>query len=492
MNNPTIQRNRGLAAAAVAALALGSLGLLASPALAIPGEGGTGSITVTKLEQLKQEIGANDGTELTDLGGARPLVAGFSSCVIEGVDLTVSAGWDRLKDITVTPDAAGGKPVVAEKGAALTLTGCGAEQTTDAGTGATAFEGLAADKAYVVWESTPAKGAVSAAQPALVTVPYPGSDGTWNYNPHIYPKNVIVGSGATKDGVIVGDKVSFDVTMPVNPLAAGKKYEEFRVTDRLAGSLTFTKGTVALHASDGADVALAAGDFTLTDPSGKAGDEIVLNFTGTGLAKLDANIGGKIVLTISADATATGTTANEAKITVNGASTEDGKGPKVADPVAFFSGAHIMKQAQYKGAKELAPLEGAEFSVFAAAQTATDCPAAPAEGATALFEKQASAKDGKTPNMVLGEGKYCVFETKTPAGFKGLAGGMLLDVTGENSVVEVLNTQIGTDKGDLPSLPVTGSAGSIVLFVTGGALIALGVTFVLLRRKKQLQQQAGE
>ncbi|MBK0422053.1 SpaH/EbpB family LPXTG-anchored major pilin [Leucobacter sp. CSA2] len=485
MNNPTIRRNRGIAAAAGAALALGSLGMLAGPAFAAPGDGGTGSITVYKLEQKDASIGPNDGTKLPDLGGAKPLVAGFTSCAVEGIDLSVSADWERLKDVTIAPDAAGGQPVVTEKGTTLALTNCVAEQKTDAGTGAATFADLPADKAYVVWESTPAEGAVAAAQPTLLTVPYTGTgaDGNWNYNPHIYPKNVIVGSGATKDDKIIGDKVEWDVTVPINPLAAGNTYDEFRISDKLDTVITYTGGTVKLLAAGGTEVALDAADYTLSDPTGKGGDEVAFELTATGLAKLDANIGGKLILTIKADATGTGTTKNEAKITINGKSTEDGKGPSVVDPESFFAGAHIEKQAKYKGAQDLVPLAGAEFSVYPAADAATDCAATPAADTEPAFEKQVSDDQGNTPNMVLAEGKYCVYETKTPAGFKGLNGGMLLDVTGDNAAVKVLNTQVGADEGDLPSLPLTGSAGSIALFAAGGALLALGTAFVLVRRK---------
>lgn len=486
MNHTITRRHRGAAALGVTALALGGLGLLASPANAAPGDQGVGSITVTKVEQPAGGLGANDGSQITDLGGAKPLVAGFTSCAIEGIDLALSSDWDRLKSITVTPDLTGGAPVVAEGGNALALTACSQELTTDAATGIATFADLPADKAYVVWESTPAENAISAAQPSLVTVPYPGTGGgTWNYNPHIYPKNVVVGSGATKDGKIIGDRVEFDVTVPINPLAAGSTYEEFRINDQLADSLTHTGGSVKLLAADGAEVALESADYTLTAPTGAAGSEVVLTLQPSGLAKLDANIGGKLILTITADAGTTGTTANEAKLTVNGKATENGKGPSVVDPESFFADARIVKLAKNKGQTQTVPLAGAEFSLYTAAEAASDCPAdAAAEGLPLAFEKVTSGVDGNTPNMVLAEGKYCVYETKTPGGYKGLNGGMLFEVDGEGASLEVLNTQIGADEGDMPSLPLTGSTGGIVFLTVGGVLIAAGAAAILIHRRR--------
>ncbi|MBK0422056.1 SpaH/EbpB family LPXTG-anchored major pilin [Leucobacter sp. CSA2] len=485
MNHFTTRRHRAAAALGVTALALGSLGLLATPAFAVPGDGGTGSITVHKLEQPAGAVGPNDGTEITNLGGARPLVAGFTSCAIENFDLSVASNWDRLRNITVTPGAAGAPPVVAEAATALTLTDCLPERMTDATNGTTAFADLPADRAYVVWESTQAANAISAAQPTLITVPYPGADaaGTWNYNPHIYPKNVVVGSGATKNGQIIGDKVTFDVNVPINPLAAGETFTEFRITDRLSSALTHTGGSVRLLAPGGAEVPLVAADYTLTAPTGASGSEVVLSLTATGLAKLDANVGGTLILTITADAIATGSTANEAALTINGKTTEGGEGPSVIAPENFFASAHILKMAQNRGAQNTVPLAGAEFSIYPTDSAATDCAATPAAGSVAAFERQTSAANGNTPNIVLAQGKYCVYETLTPAGYKGLNGGMLFDVTGENATLQVLNTQIGADQGDLPSLPLTGSAGSVALLVAGGALIVLGTTVVLVRRR---------
>ncbi|MFD5598867.1 SpaH/EbpB family LPXTG-anchored major pilin [Leucobacter sp. NPDC058333] len=488
MKHKTSRGARAIALLGTAAIAAGSIGLIATPAFAAPGEGGTGTLTVHKLEQPDTDFGPANGTEL-DLSGAGAvgLEAGFTVCSIDGIDLANSAEWSRLSNISASINGSG-DVVVNEGGNTLTVT-CAAEQTTTLPAGATTFD-LAADKAYVVYESTPAENAISVAQPAVVTVPYPGSgaagEAAWNYNPHIYPKNIVVGSGATKDGKIVGDKVTFDINVPIKPLSQGETYTELRINDQLSDSLQFTGGTVVLQNSAGGDVALVPADYTLSTPSGNGGDEVILNFTASGLAKIQANIGGNIVFTINADAIGTGSTANEAKITLNGKTTD--KGPEVPNPSEFFGGAYIIKQADNKGAGANVPLAGASFSIYTADAAATTCPATPDAAATEVFADQVSGADGNTPDVVLAAGKYCVYETGVPAGYKGLNGGLVLEVTGEGSNVTVVNTQIGADEGDLPALPLTGAAGSFLILGGGVVLLLAGIVLVVARRRKQEEE----
>lgn len=485
VNTSRSRKTRGLAALGTAALALGSILLVATPAAATPGDAGTGTITVHKLEQTNGAVGSNDGSELT-VTGAIPLVAGFTACAIDGIDLANSTQWNRLKNLSATLNGSGDL-VVTESGTPRTTT-CVAEQTTTLPAGTTSFT-LAADKAYVIYESTAAANSVSVAQPTIVTVPFPGNGAAgqpvWNYSPHIYPKNIIAGSGATKEGRIVGDKVAFDVSVPIKPLTAGEDYTELRVNDQLSSALKYTEGSVTLRSSTAIDVPLTAGtDYTLTAPSGTNGVEVVLDFLAPGLAKLDANIGGSVVLSIKADATATGTTANEAKITLNGKSTAPGSGPKVTDPKGFFTGAHVLAQAKNKGAASNVALVGAGFTVFPVAASATDCATTQPDIATAVINDDISLANGKTPDRVLAEGKYCVYESTVPSGYKGLTGGMLFTLAGADAELTVVNTQNGADAGDLPLLPMTGGTGSVLLVSAGAVLLLGGILLIVVRRRK--------
>ncbi|ROR97152.1 LPXTG-motif cell wall-anchored protein/fimbrial isopeptide formation D2 family protein [Salana multivorans] len=483
-----------------ALLSIAAVGV-ALPAFAAPGSGGTGTITVHKFEQpLSGDLGEADGSELTVPSDATALAGvGFRFCVIDDVDLSVASDWDRLKDITATVDA-GGDLVVTEAPATTLTTTCGAEVLTDAD-GAAPSPALPADRAYVVYESTPPADAIYTMQPTLVTVPFPGN-GTgdaWNYHPHLYPKNVLAGSGATKNGTIVGGKVTFDVTVPINNLGldetttppSPKSYTQLQVEDQLSGALTYTGASVVLLDPDGDEVAIASpGDYTLTESGGL----VTLTFASPqGLALLDANVGGSVVLTIAADASATGTTANTATITINGV----GSDVEVVDPESFFSGAHVVKEAQNRGAASTVPLAGAGFTLFTR-DGLTTCPAdvaaAEADATLATVDTGAapfvSAADGSTPEIVLAEGAYCVYETTVPAGYKGQTTGSLLTVSGEGASTTLVNTQMGADEGDLPGLPITGSNGRLLLTIGGTALILTALGLVLARRRREARQQS--
>ncbi|WP_260273292.1 SpaH/EbpB family LPXTG-anchored major pilin [Propionibacterium freudenreichii] len=446
----------------------------------------TGSITVYKLQQPEGNLGPNNGSKL-DTTNAKPLKAGFTACVIDGIDLSKPSDWLRMSKVTATLDS-GGKTVVSEGGQPLTVGTCTPQQMTDKATGATTFTNLSAQKAYVVSETQGADYAMAVAQPTVLTVPYPGNGAAalpaWNYDPVIYPKNVIAGGGASKSGKIVGNKVSFDVTVPINPLAGKDRYTQLDISDQLAGTLTYTGGTVTMTNSGGDKVTLDAADYTLSAPSGKPGDNVLFSLAASGLAKADANIGGTVVLTINANANAiaTGDTSNRAKVTVNGKAAKD---PEVPDPKKYFKGAHVLKHAQNKGAAAEVPLAGAVFDVYTAAPDTKDCAGTPAPGATKVLESQTSQADGTTPAQVLAEGNYCVYETTVPAGCKGMTGGALLSVTAEDASVTVLNKQVGTDEGDLPGLPITGSQGAMILLGGGALMLLAGGGLAAAKRRKE-------
>ncbi|MFC5337943.1 SpaH/EbpB family LPXTG-anchored major pilin [Leucobacter denitrificans] len=492
-NTHTSSRRR-VARFGAAALAAGVLATVATPAFAAPGDGTPGSITVYKLEQPSTSFGPNDGTAL-DTTGATPLVAGFTACSVDGIDLTKSADWQRLTDLSVALGV-DNTPVVMEGATQLTLT-CGSEQTTSGTTGETQFSDLASDLAYVVYESTPAANAVSVAQPSLITLPYPGTSGTqWNYNPVIYPKNIVAGSGSTKTADMVGDQVTFTVTVPVMPLSNGENYSEFRINDKLNDAIIFESATVALHDSSGAEVTLDGGDYTLTPAAASTvgGEEVVLSLTASGLAKLDANIGGKIVLTIDGQADGTASTENEAVITVNNKSTDPGTGPQVVDPETFVSKSWIYKVANWKDENQAnSPLAGAQFDVYTAAADAVDCPAEPDANETRVFAGLESDANGFVSETTLVEGNYCVYESVTPLGFKPLNGGMLLNVADADSpYVTIVNNQVGATEGDLPSLPITGGSGTVLMMAAGASLLALsaGIFLVARRRREEQPQEA--
>lgn len=480
------------------AVLVGAAGLAVSvPALAAPGDGGTGSLTVHKFEQPGSgDFGPADGTQIAPPAEAVPVGGvGFTVCSITDIDLAEASDWDRLKDLVGTVDS-GGDLVVTEGGSPVAVD-CQPEITTSTA-GEAIFANLPADRAYFVYESTPADNALYAMIPTLVTVPYPGNGtgAAWNYDVHIYPKNALAGSGATKNGEIIGSDVTFDITVPINNLGLDDNgdqvlYSEFVITDQLSSALTYGSSSVQLLDSNGDEVTMTAGtDYTLAESAGLVTLTMV---DPAGLALLDANIGGKLVLTITADANGTGDTSNTANITINGKETE----VSVVDPKEFYSGAYIMKEASNRGAATNVPLAGAGFELYTK-DGLVSCPAYEDLAADADMKQvdvgsnYVSGTDGKTPELVLAKGSYCVYETVVPAGYKGAIGGALLDVQAEGANLTVVNTQVGSDEGDLPSLPITGAQGRVLLAIAGVGFLTIAMGLYLVRRNRQRETESQQ
>ncbi|WP_336653019.1 MULTISPECIES: SpaH/EbpB family LPXTG-anchored major pilin [unclassified Leucobacter] len=463
------------------------------PAQADPGMGGMGSITVHKYEKPADgsDFGKADGRELNVPGSAKPLAnVGFKACWIQGIDLSKSPDWLRLEKLTATQSAAGQAPVVSEGGSALTIS-CGAEVKTGAD-GAASLSMLNADRAYVVYESTPPSNATtdSVTKPTILSVPYPGTDAApgWNYSPHIYPKNVLVGSGAAKNGVIIGNEISYDVVVPINSLGKDAnnqelKYTEFKIEDTLSATLNPKTTSVKLRNASDVEVSLTQStDYTL----GVSGQKVTLTLLTPGLAKLDANHGGKLVLTIGAEAIADGTSANTAKVTINGG------GSDITDPEPenVYKDAHILKHAQNRGAASTTPLAGAEFELYTQKNGATiaSCPATAVDAVNdpnlyKVDEEFKSGVNGLTANVVLAQGDYCVYETVIPVGYKS-APVTKWTVTANGAELKLVNNQVGTDTGDLPALPITGAAGQVLMVAGGVALLSVAGGLLLMRRKR--------
>lgn len=480
------RRIRSVALLGVAALAVGSIGVLSTatsmtPAYAAPGDGGIGAITVHKFEKMAQDLGPNDGQKLSDVSGARPLSAGFTVSEVQGLRLTSAAEWRRLSSMAVRLDHAG-VPVLEEGDTRLELVTIKEEQITDESSGSTTFEGLSGDRAYVVWESRRAVNALGLAEPVLLTVPFPGVDAAdaWNYHPHIYPKDIVVGSGSTMKAHVADNEVAFTLTVPIQPLGGAHRYTGLDLQDSLPAALQYKSATVRLHARDGNVVALVAdADYLMLAPHG-AERVLTVRMLGPGLAKIDQALGGELVLEISAGAVASGTTANEARVTLNGVATAEGTGPRVLDPSHFFIGAHLRAWAKSVSGSS-APLHGAEFALYRAGAAACGDTAPAHENPVVAGLR--SGKNGATPPVVLLAGDYCAYETSIPGGYKGLSGGVKFTVDRENASIDVENAQLGSEAGDLPSLPLTGSAGT-VLFAAGGMfLVALGAGLASARKR---------
>ncbi len=471
-----------------------------SAAQAAPGDMGTGSITVHKFAEPDSATGLpNDGNAIDegDLDGLTALDGvGFTVVPIEGLPLGTAANWDKLKDLVVTTDA-GGNPILSGvTGASL---GTPLAEIDTSNGGIAEFANLPADKAYVVYESTPLPSTVTVAQPAIVTVPYPGDAANpWNYDIHIYPKNVVLNNGSSKNATVIGNQITFDISYLINNLGADEQgdpvfYTQFMISDALSAGLTYVSSTVSLV--DGTTVTTVPNtEYTLNT----SGNPLTLTFDNADgddvLTFLQNNIGKTVKWTIvtTADAAAT-STSNTADLTVNG----DTFPVSVPEPQAIFSGATIKKEANNKGASANVPLGGAGFEVWSKpnAGAISACPAyadldVDVDGLVKadLGTLTSNATTGLTSEMVLGAGDYCVYETVVPAGYKGALGGAKLTIAADDAQVTIVNDQFGTSGGDLPGLPITGAAGRVLMIIAGGAVLFLAIGLFFVRRRRD----AGE
>ncbi|GAA1574728.1 fimbrial isopeptide formation D2 family protein/LPXTG-motif cell wall-anchored protein [Leucobacter aridicollis] len=478
-----VRRSSALLGAAV--ILAGSLGVASSPAFAAPGDAGTGSITVHKLEKPETaDFGVADGTKL-DLSihgdKVKPLVAGFKYCEIQGIDLKTQAGWDALKGLTAVQTVSDDVDVPG-----YNTINCSQQRMTSAADGTYEFTNLVADKAYVVFESKRATGAVAVAQPAIVTVPYPGKDAvsgdpTWNYHPHIYPKNLMGGQGSTKTADLQGDQLGFDITVPIKPLGDGVTYTEFRIEDALASSVAYKGGKVAI---DGQDLTLGT-DYTLV-----AGPPVKMTLTPAGLTKLNAAVGKDLVFRIDVSLVGTGTTENKAQVFINGEKSPTDPEIKEPESEKFFAGVHVLKTGTTI-AGDTVNLKGATFELYSVPAATTDCKATGTEvsGAKKVAGSFVSGNDGKTNTVTVAEGTYCAYETVAPAGYKGIAKGAVFNVNAAGAYTTVDNTQMSLGAGDLPALPITGAAGN-VLMLGGGALVLATAGILVATRRRKLAEQA--
>lgn len=530
MSAPPRRPLRAAAILGVAAIAVGALGAVALPATADPGTGGTGStgsITVHKYEQMDQPIGPSDGSEL-DLSGitVNGLVAGFTACEITGIDLARASDWHRIPNLIARAAANPSiPPEVTEEGTPLALN-CGPQRMTPTDRSGAKFANLNADRAYVVYESAPPKNAIQAAAPSIVTVPYPGTtQGNWNYHPHIYPKNTIVGSGSTKTAIGIGAAVGYTITVPVKPLAEGESYWQMEIEDQLSEYLIYTKApTVRLTNANNSSVTLSADtDYTVSPATNAKKTKIEFALTGTGLEKFSASVGGKLTLgftTPIADVDGA-TTANYALIRLNGiasmgakgAATRSGgqglgRGAEVVNPEPFFSGQHYQVTDRVTGE----PVQGARFNTFVhPTKQATSCPATSAELRllTPWWDPEPWASLGVDPMILstvddtvsdangftyispnrgtVATGAYCGYLEGVPAGYKAPAGPVYFWVAADNTRIIVQLDRVDLTAGDLPGLPVTGTTGNLKAIGAGVTLLAAAGAIAVFRRRTRQQ-----
>lgn len=413
--------------------------------------------------------------------------AGFTLYKVNGVDLSTNAGIAAASKLTVA---------TATQGAAV-----GEERTTGAD-GQAKWENLPVG-AYILRETTTPAG-YSPAADSLVFIPMTRENATnggtqWLYDITAYPKNTSQQTPEKKvedSGKNVGDTVKYTIDTWAQTVREGQYRTIYRIEDTLDAALDAANATVTVTPNTFTE----GTDYSVT----KSGQNIVVEFTDAGVAKITN--GQKISATIEAKvkegALTDGALKNKARQIQNNPNsnqkTKENETPNDTPEVKTYYGKINFKKVN----SDRSALEGAEFQVYGtnnetcknadadedARQTANGKNTwvsdqngmVTIEGLHANNIANMDSNGNTTPNKYT---KYCLFETKSPAGFELLAKPIEFTLTAntENNTVTASDIQVGANKGEVvnledstPKLPLTGGKGIGLLALIGGLIIAAG------------------
>lgn len=489
------QRHRlGRAVAIAGIAALGTVGLFGVAAADAVSDFGnvdqakTGSITIHKHEQLSAAapLVSPDGTANVSSPGVEGVE--FTVFAVGGVDLGTAGGWDALQ--TLKPAADGSCDVPAP----YTKTQV-AKVVTDAA-GAVQVGNLPV-AAYLVCETNAPAKVTDKAAPFLVSVPLPFQDG-WLYDVNVYPKNSVAGIDKTikaQNGLGLGSKVEFPVTVDVPVLAAGKHMTKYIVTDDL--DARFSPVSVGSVTMGGAAVDPSYYDVV---PDSANPNLVRVVFNAAGLTWLEGQGGKKIVVDY------VGVVASLGDGVIKNTAGLEANDTKLPSPEVVTKWGDLKVQ-KTDSASSANPLQGAEFEVYAAV---TPYPVAPGDCSTAVPTGSAISVGGKTvftsdaqglvsvPGLFVSDTNtgeqgfrcYVVKETKAPAGYitpadpANLTGVAVTVGQTQGFDLTVKNQQTPPVK-----LPLTGSAGQTMLLVAGAGLLGAAVLLMVLRRRKRAETE---
>lgn len=464
------------AVAAVGAFALALVGSVAfaSSAVAAVGPGNIDpdapvSLTIHKYEQpTSGDLGPNDGTEITPPAGSNPLEGvEFTAQKVTSIDLLTNAGWTAVAGLTAAD-------VLADPATYPLGTGIVGTTDEDGVVTLTGTDGLSIGL-YLVQETDPGANPIAqAAAPFLVSIPLPSAtaDGSWNYNPHVYPKNALTGITKSVDdssAYEIGDTVSWPIEAAVPVLPQGTSYTDFAIADTLDSRLGFSGVTVYLGTTE-----LDEGtDYELTAPAAGASGYVLVNLLAPALAELDASAPTtvSVVLDTTVLSIGNGTIPNQAILFVNNPDHTSGGIPSNI-PETYWGALKIVKQVAGEPTKTLS---GAVFDLYTEE---------PGEGVTPLITGLTTNTDGVIPVDGLKEGDYWLVETTAPVGYVLNSTPIAIEIE-RGSVTEPNLYTVENEQVPPWELPLTGGNGTLWFGVGGVALlvIAVGAAVLVARRK---------
>lgn len=424
---------RTVCAVATATLAASGLFVSAAHAVSDPFQYGdidkdrTGTVTIHKFESgslqgtvtERQNDGQGDGVKGVP----------FKLYPIN-VDLTTSAGWEKISKVQSVPATACTTNGAANWGAFTGPDAIGAKNAVNEIEVTTEDGGIATANtvplgAYLVCEqdaSNPTNNAghpvtvLKKAAPFIVTVPRPTANGQgdhtgWLYEINAYPKNTVLESPKKATtinavGLKVADGIEYTITTKVPNLLTDQHFKYFSMIDQMPAELKDAKVTSVLVGGNGVDL-----NTHYTVDYDMAKDFLAVNFTKEGLTHLKTKANTDVVVTIKAtvDAVSGAQVANTAYFAVDTDSTPpvdepptpvDPQGPgkpptpKGGNPPVKTSNKTAttwgdLKIRKHDVARSTEGLEGAQFQIF----EAKDQDACTAAAAKPVAERYAEPKD---------------------------------------------------------------------------------------------------
>lgn len=374
---------------------------------------------------------------------------------------------------------------------------------------------------YLAVETATTESDILTSAPFLVSLPSTNVGGTeWNYDVAVDTKTMRIGvekqikgaKGAkdstvaydgVKDTVAVGDTISYELktTVPAYTKAyfADGKAPVFKIKDTMTAGLTFKRDTLKVTVdgvdySDAIDVTEAEGNVEVAFPRN--------------LLTLSTVQGKDVVVTFNAevnDKATMGTTANEAKASIEFNKTVDTVETKESDATDVYSfGVEVTQFTKEAGDAAGTALRDAEFTLY------KDEACAEAVGTATTDE------NGKLQFNLIDAGDYWLKEVKSPSGYtlltKPVKISLVPELDADNKVLSgslakvlVNDTEVtGADTGAFDTyvdatagvihvgienhkgftLPATGGAG-IYLLVTFGLAGAMTLTVVAMKKRKE-------
>ncbi|OFN75443.1 fimbrial protein [Corynebacterium sp. HMSC070E08] len=340
---------------------------------------------------------------------------------------------------------------------------------------------------YLVEETNAPDGIVAGA-PFIVSVPMVNeASDAWNYDVIAYPKNTETTTKKTvKDAdQNIQDAYTYTINADAPTWGAGKSLTAFRFEDQLDKRLDFQKVTEV----KAGETTLAEGDYTVNNPA-ESGNKLVVTLTEQGLAKVKS--GDKMSLTFEVKRKEVGDTTelkNQADVIFNNPNTGNEVKNKTNEVVTYHGKLKVVKKDGKEAGKVL---EGAVFELYqctSASDLGSKIKIGNAEnwttGADGTFTIDGlHVTDFEDNKEAPATKKFCLVETKAPAGYAKLESPIEIDFTreniaetGEGDDAITLVSEIENIKQGTPNLPMTGGAGVGILAAIGAAIVAAGAWF---------------